>query len=63
MEIDVAKLSLFTCLPAFHSQRGKSRLMKSPYSIYDSTYKRLAARGGAVVEALRYKPKGRGIDS
>jgi hypothetical protein len=24
---------------------------------------RTGARGGAVIEALRYKPKGRGIDS
>jgi hypothetical protein len=24
---------------------------------------RIGARGGAVVEALRYKPEGRGIDS
>jgi hypothetical protein len=28
-----------------------------------SDYNQLAARGGAVVEALRYKPEGRGIDS
>jgi hypothetical protein len=33
---------------------------RSPFTIGTVTY--LGARGGAVVEALRYKPEGRGID-
>jgi hypothetical protein len=31
--------------------------------LHTHTHTHIGARGGAVVEALRYKPKGRGIDS
>jgi hypothetical protein len=32
-------------------------------SVFVSLLSNIGARGGAVVEALRYKPDGRGIDS
>jgi hypothetical protein len=31
--------------------------------LYNYSYTKIGARGGAVVEAVRYKPESRGIDS
>jgi hypothetical protein len=50
----------------FREVQSRSNLMSkdcAPFtSLYPATSEK-GARGGAVVEVLRYKPEGRGIDS
>jgi hypothetical protein len=41
----------------------KDEFLQSFYVFQVSTHESIRARGGAVVEALRYKPEVRGIDS
>jgi hypothetical protein len=58
--------------PSFHTKHSwvfcsKYRVIKKPLCTWWLHCRKLqvmfGARGGAVVEALRYKPEGRGIDS
>jgi hypothetical protein len=52
----------FQKLPKNVTETHTPQIAPNNLFILDNVYRHEGARGGAVVEALRYKPEGRGID-